>query len=158
MCVCSYFASSGKLWESMVPPLHGEGQGFDSPRLHSLNILICRSNLKMGLSLKVHYGPCDTNLTLRRATSLCSHRCKVRFNVYLAAIFWPENFSWHLRMACASCSAYPCVAIFPCFFAVAQASCNAADCSAGDLVPSKTSWNPVNISSLKFCGASTSML
>src|SRR5829696_5083416 len=31
-------------------------------------------------------------------------------------------------------------------------------CPAGDLVPSKTSWNPVNITSLKFCGARTSML
>ena len=44
------------------------------------------------------------------------------------------------------------------FFAVAQASCNAAHCSAGDLVPSKTSWNPLNITWLKFCGASTSRL
>jgi hypothetical protein len=35
--VCSYFASSGKLWETIVPPLHGGGQGFESPRLHFIS-------------------------------------------------------------------------------------------------------------------------
>ena len=33
-CFCSDFASSGKVQQSVAPPLHGGGQGFDSPRLH----------------------------------------------------------------------------------------------------------------------------
>jgi hypothetical protein len=81
--------------------------------------------------------------------------------VFLCRLVRREYLSprpWHFGMACAPCSAYPCVAIFPCFFAVAQASCNAAACSAADLVPSKTSWKPVYITLMKFCGASTSML
>jgi hypothetical protein len=33
--ICSYFASIRKLQQSVAPPLHGGGQGFESPRLHS---------------------------------------------------------------------------------------------------------------------------
>jgi hypothetical protein len=32
---CSYFANSGKVQQGLAPPLHGGGQGFESPRLHS---------------------------------------------------------------------------------------------------------------------------
>jgi hypothetical protein len=31
---CSDFANSGKAQQSVAPPLHGGGQGFESPRLH----------------------------------------------------------------------------------------------------------------------------
>jgi hypothetical protein len=34
MRVCSYFANPGTLQKGMMPPLHGGGQGFESPRLH----------------------------------------------------------------------------------------------------------------------------
>ena len=37
MRVCSDFASTRKLQKSIVPPLHGGGQGFESPRLHFRN-------------------------------------------------------------------------------------------------------------------------
>jgi hypothetical protein len=40
--VCRYFASIRNLQQSIVPPLHGGGQGFDSPRLHFENVVICR--------------------------------------------------------------------------------------------------------------------
>jgi hypothetical protein len=33
--VCRRFANSRKLRQSILPPLHGGGQGFESPRLHS---------------------------------------------------------------------------------------------------------------------------
>jgi hypothetical protein len=32
---CRYFARSGKVQQCVVPPLHGGGRGFESPRLHS---------------------------------------------------------------------------------------------------------------------------
>src|SRR5215208_449789 len=40
--VCSASASFRKLQQSIVPPLYGGGQGFESPRLHSENVLFCR--------------------------------------------------------------------------------------------------------------------
>jgi hypothetical protein len=33
--ISSSFASSGNLWKTICAPLHGGGQGFESPRLHS---------------------------------------------------------------------------------------------------------------------------
>jgi hypothetical protein len=57
-----------------------------------------------------------------------------------------------------SCSAYSCAGVFPASFASAQACCKAPACSAGDLLPFMTSRKPVYITSLKFCGARTSML
>jgi hypothetical protein len=39
---CSGFANSRKLQQSVAPPLHGGGQGFESPRLHLWYVLICR--------------------------------------------------------------------------------------------------------------------
>jgi hypothetical protein len=32
--ICRNFASSRNLWQIILPPLHGGGQGFDSPRLY----------------------------------------------------------------------------------------------------------------------------
>src|SRR5919112_1725494 len=37
---CRNFASSSNnLWQTIMPPLHGGGQGFESPRLHFINLL-----------------------------------------------------------------------------------------------------------------------
>jgi hypothetical protein len=55
-------------------------------------------------------------------------------------------------------STYSCFGLFPPSFALAQACCNASACPSGDLKPFITSWKPAYITSLKFCGASTSML
>jgi hypothetical protein len=38
---CSYFANSRKVQHSVAPPLHGGGQGFESPRLHFKNTVFC---------------------------------------------------------------------------------------------------------------------
>ena len=46
MVICRYFASFRKVRKSMVPPLHGGGQGFESPRLHSENLLFSREKRK----------------------------------------------------------------------------------------------------------------
>src|SRR3712207_6320745 len=35
---------SGTGWDVGRPPLHGGGQGFESPRLHLQNIVFCRNN------------------------------------------------------------------------------------------------------------------
>jgi hypothetical protein len=40
--MCRHFASSRTLRQTIRPPLHGGGQGFESPRLHSENQMICR--------------------------------------------------------------------------------------------------------------------
>ena len=42
MRFCSDFARFRKLQQSIVPLLHGGGQGFDSPRLHFDKSSICR--------------------------------------------------------------------------------------------------------------------
>jgi hypothetical protein len=40
--ICSYFASSRNVWQTIAPPLHGGAQGFVSPRLHSQRLEFCR--------------------------------------------------------------------------------------------------------------------
>ena len=39
MLICRYFAISRNLWKAIMPPLHGGGQGFESPRLHFQNLV-----------------------------------------------------------------------------------------------------------------------
>src|SRR5215216_7622590 len=42
---CRNFANSRNLWQSIFPLLHGGGQGFESPRLHSIFAGIYRLNV-----------------------------------------------------------------------------------------------------------------
>jgi hypothetical protein len=59
--ICSDFASFRKLQQSIVPLLHGGGQGFDSPRLHFQESPICRNNRVMRKGLSGDTAPVDTN-------------------------------------------------------------------------------------------------
>ena len=44
IAICRYFAIPRNVQQPIKPPLHGGGQGFESPRLHSENVVICRIN------------------------------------------------------------------------------------------------------------------
>jgi hypothetical protein len=44
--ICRNFASSRNLWKTVLPPSHGGGQGFESPRVHSENLPFCSINLQ----------------------------------------------------------------------------------------------------------------
>jgi hypothetical protein len=44
ICICRGFARPRNLQQTVVPPSHGGGQGFESPRVHLLFVAICRLN------------------------------------------------------------------------------------------------------------------
>ena len=46
----------------MSPPLHGGGQGFESPRLHSKNTLFCRKNIRNENRPKTYFVPLCSNV------------------------------------------------------------------------------------------------
>ncbi len=58
--VCSYFAIAGKAQQTIAPPLHGGGQGFESLRLHSWNMPFCRQNSENREDLEFAFGPLYT--------------------------------------------------------------------------------------------------
>jgi hypothetical protein len=40
IAICSYFANPGKAQQSIMPPLHGGGRGFEYPQLHYRNVVV----------------------------------------------------------------------------------------------------------------------
>ena len=62
MCVCSDFATSGKAQQRVAPPLHGGGQGFESPRLHSQNVVFCSINAGKANGLQLRLAPSDSDV------------------------------------------------------------------------------------------------
>jgi hypothetical protein len=50
--VCRYFAISRNLWEAIVPPLHGGGQGSESLG-STLKVVACRENPSGNLDSKL---------------------------------------------------------------------------------------------------------
>jgi hypothetical protein len=61
--------------EKPLAPLHGGGQGFESPRLHSEKTLICRQNKGPEVGLECTMGPLYCNRTATRYRSTSSRAC-----------------------------------------------------------------------------------
>jgi hypothetical protein len=58
------------------PPLHGGGQGFESPRLHSQNMVICRENSKQESAHPLLAKPvCSNRAATRMEAAKMTVRC-----------------------------------------------------------------------------------
>jgi hypothetical protein len=78
IAICRCFASSRTLQQTIVPPLHGGGQGFESPRLHSRNfvfVIIAKHNLLFGWGCALVH---DSSLSSHSANSSTGSTSSVR--------------------------------------------------------------------------------